>query len=128
MRSLGDIAKIQTFSRFENSVKDKFACNLLILRAKSLKMYENNIHRMFELFFAVITYLNSCPLRVRFSEMHEKYPKRFDTIESRLETPHFYFDFSSRIQLSFHENHMRVSISNVSLLDDKGNADRYCNI
>ena len=45
-------------------------------------------------------YKNTCPLRVRFSEMHEKHPKSSDTMETRPVTPHFYFDFSPRIQLS----------------------------
>ena len=48
---LGDIAKIRTFSKFEkNGGKANFACNLLNLRAKRIKMLENNIHRVFKLF------------------------------------------------------------------------------
>ena len=51
MRSLGDTAKLRTFSRLgKNSGKANFACNLLNLRAKSIKMKENNICRVFKLF------------------------------------------------------------------------------
>ena len=39
MRSLGDIAKIHIFSRFEgHGGKVNFACNLLSLKANSIKI------------------------------------------------------------------------------------------
>ena len=46
------------------------------------------------------TSIKTRPLRVRFSEMHEKHPESSDTMETMPLTPQFYFNFSPSIQIS----------------------------